>query len=770
MTVYMGMLISYISGSLIYIFSGFGFAALFSLCFLLVNLVLFKKVRPRMVVYSVSLLLGVFLLSGASEPTASEFDNYLDRYIEIEGVISEVPDERRDHFSYVLNAEKIYYLQNTENISERIRVNYEQELYVGNKVKFRGYLSEIMPPDNSNEFDYKRYYRSKGIFYTLNAEEAEVVKIRSFIFSPRYWMEYIKGNISIIIDNHYKNDDAAIIKAVLLGVKTEFSDDLNDALVKTSAMRFLHPSFLQLFLFLAFIGFISRKLTYAWKTRILITALILFCLLNGNSVTFLRAGVFALVTLVYRKVRGFSDFQTVFSITVLGCLLSNPLLFYNACFVMSLTVGLLIHYFRRPVYLKLSFIKNKRLRSYTTLWIITTVGLIPLGGYFFGGMPLYSIIFTFTYLPIVLLVFFLSPITLLTYSLFGLDRSFGVLLNGMIDLLKAIPEIVSYLPWHYVVIPKTTILGFVTFILFICLVRELLYDDTDKLKIKLFSIPLSIIILFTTFTNLLDIGKMYVTFINVGQGDAAMIEVKGHNTVLIDGGGQTTDSDYDIGKEVYLPYITAKGKDKIDLAIVSHYHSDHIDGILEAVKNLRVHTLMMPYTPMDIKAKEKLIEAAKSSGTEIIEALSGDKIEFDSGLLIEVLSPDKRPARDENDLSLVLKISYGETEILFTGDITDAVEEKLKGKIGNCDILKVPHHGSKYSSTKEFIEEISPEFSVISAGRNNMYGHPADRVLTELNSVGSRILRTDYMCDITLECSRDGKIGARWYGEVLKWQ
>ncbi len=770
MTVYMGILISYILGSLIYIFSGFGFAALFSFCFFLVNLIFIKKLRKRMVVYSISLLLGVFLLAGVSEPTASVFDKYLDRYIEIEGVISEVPQERGDHCSYVLATDSLSYLGETKNISDKIRVNYEKELYVGNKVKFRGYLSEIMPPDNSTEFDYKRYYRSKGIFYTQNAQEAQIVNMRSFLFSPRYWMEYIKGNLSIIIDNHYKNDDAGVLKAVLLGVKSEFSDDFNNALVKTSAMRFLYPSFLHLFLFLAFVGLISRKLTFAWKTRLLITALIVFCLLNGNSITFIRAGIFALVTLIYKKIRGFSDFEMVFSITVFGCLVSNPLLFYNSGFVMSLTVGLLIHYFRKPVYLKLKFIKNKKLRSYTALWIITTVGLMPLGAYFFGGMPLYSIIFTFTYLPLSLIVFLLSPITLLAYSVFGLDRSFGVILNGAIDLMKAIPKIVSYLPWHYIVIPKTTIIGFIVFILFICLLRELFYDDTDRFRIKLFAIPLSVIILFSTFSKILDIGKMYVTFINVGQGDGAMIEVKGHDTILIDGGGQTTDLDYNIGKEVYLPYLTAKGKDKIDLAIVSHFHSDHIDGIVEAVKSLRVHTLMMPYTQLDIKAKEKLIETANNAGTNIIEASKGDRIEFDSGLLIEVMSPGNNPVSDENDLSLVLKVSYGETEVLFTGDITEAVEEDLIGKVGECDILKVPHHGSKYSSSKEFISEITPKFSVISAGRNNMYGHPADRVLLELNNIGSEILRTDYMCDITLTCTKDGKIGAGWYGEVLKWQ
>lgn len=259
-------------------------------------------------------------------------------------------------------------------------------------------------------------------------------------------------------------------------------------------------------------------------------------------------------------------------------------------------------------------------------------------------------------------------------------------------------------------------------------------------------------------------GRMYVTFVNVGQGDGAIIEIKGKNTILLDGGGASAMNEYDVGEKVFLPYLTAKGHNKIDLAIVSHCHSDHIDGIIAAVENLAVRSIMLPSESEKNAKFQELILAAEKRDIVIQYANAGDKLKFNSGLVIDVLSPSAE-SEDENDNSLVLRFDYNGTKMFFGGDIGSKTERELQGRIGEVDIAKVSHHGSKYSSRSEFVEEASPSFAVFSVGENNPYGHPSERVLRAYAESGARILRTDKMKDIVLRCDGNGKIGAGWYGE-----
>ena len=150
---------------------------------------------------------------------------------------------------------------------------------------------------------------------------------------------------------------------------------------------------------------------------------------------------------------------------------------------------------------------------------------------------------------------------------------------------------------------------------------------------------------------------------------------------------------------------------------------------------------------------------------------AGDKLEFNSGLNIDVLYPQKAAVLDEeNDYSLGLKLDYNGTALFFGGDMTEEAEEQILGRVGEIDVVKVSHHGSKTSSSAEFVAETSPDYAVISVGADNMYGHPAERVVNEYVNSGARVLRTDLMNDIVLKSEGGGKISAAWYGEELRWQ
>ncbi len=767
MSVYAGIVLSYLCGAILSELE-LGFALLFSLLLTIFTLALTfaKRLLLRRSVYAVMLLVGVTVMSHASQPKLNIMDGFIDRYIEAEGIICEVPDEYDEYNSYVIELEKITYLGEELEPDGKIRITSDDRtLNTGNRAAFRGFLKEIAGEENSTDFDYRQYYKSKDIEFQMHADETEIISGRAFFLSPSYLAEYLKSRIGTAIDRFYTNDDAAMIKAVLLGNRSTFSDDFELVLKRTSAIRFLYPSFLHLFFLLSVCELIFAMLQRKRREIAFVIMALLFAVFNGTFITFVRAALMFSAVLLYKRYRGFSDYGDMMAIVLAVCLAANPLLVYNSGFVISMTAGLLINTFRNPVAERLGFIKNRDVRTTVAMWIVTTIGLMPVLAYYLNGAPVYSIIFTLIYTPLCILLYIVAPFALLLYEIFGTASIVGVFVNGIIELMKVIPELVSFLPGHYLTLPKTTIFGFVVTINIFLLLKFLAEGRHKEIKFKAAAVTLAVCFLVHSVNVFSEIGNMYVTFVNVGQGDGAVIDIKGKDTILIDGGGESGASHYNAGEKVFLPYLTAKGYQKIDLAIVSHCHADHIDGIIAAVENLKVQSLLLPDASEESSRHQMLLQAAGKKGTLVQYARAGDRLEFSSGLVIDVLSPTVT-SDDENDNSLALKLSYDGTEMFFGGDIGKPVERELSGKVGEVDIVKVSHHGSKNSSSEEFIEETSPRYAVFSAGENNSYGHPAERVVIDFAHEGARILRTDTMNDIIIKCTGEGKIGASWSKEV----
>lgn len=242
-------------------------------------------------------------------------------------------------------------------------------------------------------------------------------------------------------------------------------------------------------------------------------------------------------------------------------------------------------------------------------------------------------------------------------------------------------------------------------------------------------------------------GEAEVHFINVGQGDAALI-LTDSASVLIDTG--TTES----GKKV-ASYIKTR-TDSLDYMILSHPHEDHIGGADDIFENVTVKNVVMPDHTANSTSFDRLLNGIESSGAEVIPAVKG--LTFSAGdLHFEILSPTEGKDYEEtNDVSAVVRVTYGKTSFLFTGDAEAIIEKELVSghHLSHCDVLKVGHHGSSTSSTEDFLRAISPDIAVISCSKDNSYGHPHREVIKRLNDIGSQILRTD--TDGTIVIISDG--------------
>ena len=765
---YIMLTIAYVSGAVIAL-CDFGFAVIFSVCLIAAAGIkcLLKTSAKHKFFCCIFFLLGAIFMSNSWYADSKILSGCEGRYIEVQGVVTELPGTYDEYYSYVVRLEGLDYRDMHETPKDTIRVTSKMRFETGNRLKLRGFLSEIEEPDNSTEFDYRTYYKSKGIMYRLHAEEAELVNARAFIASPAYAGNYVKSRISFAIDRFYSGDAAALMKAVLLGCKSGFSSAFRRILVQTSAIRFLHPSYLHMFLIISLCEFCFFFAARRKRELLIIAALALYAVFNSDFNTFIRLILMFSLTAMYRRIRGFSHYPDLAAVVILALLIANPLFLTASWFVMAISLGVMQYIFYRPVSEKLSFIRNKNIRSVIAIWIIGTVGAMPLCAYYFYGESLYSIIFTLLYTPLSLLLVIISPITLCLYELTGGASIIGIICDAILRLMKNIPQLVALLPGYYLIIGKTTALGFIIFISLAMMIKLFLERRYSQ---RLFA---AAVVCFSMITVqnvriIADRGNLYAYFVNVGQGDGAAISISGKETILIDGGGGTAESQYNVGENVFVPYLSAKGFYNIDLAIVSHSHRDHAEGIIAAIENCRVHTVMLPDIDEQSEYRKMIIEAAQKNNTEIIYVDEGDRLDFKSGLVIEALSPyNSAQISDENNASLVLKLTYGETTMFFGGDAGKDVERQLCGKLGQIDIVKASHHGSKTSSGQEFVDEVKPEIVVFSVGENNMYGHPNEEVVKRFSETGAEILRTDTMGDIIIKADKTGIIEVNKFKEEL---
>ena len=246
-------------------------------------------------------------------------------------------------------------------------------------------------------------------------------------------------------------------------------------------------------------------------------------------------------------------------------------------------------------------------------------------------------------------------------------------------------------------------------------------------------------------------GLMRVHFIDVGQADSAFIELGNGQTMLIDAGRSGNAS-------TIVSYIKGLQYETIDYVIASHPHNDHIGGMADVLNSFEIGKMYMPKQAHTISAFENMLDVIDNKNIELYTAKAGTSI-LSSGIIdIDVLAPFADSDSNLNNVSAVVRITYGKTVMLFTGDAEHVIENQLLKSGIDADVLKVGHHGAGSSSAPSFIKAVSPEVAVISCGQGNSYGHPHADTLAILNEVGAKIYRTDEQGTIVVTADQNKKI------------
>lgn len=564
----------------------------------------------------------------------------------------------------------------------------------------------------------------------------------------------VRDTILDRIDNNIENTNSQIIKAILVGDKTSLEKEIKDYFRVSNLSHMLAISGAHFGFIILFCSFVLKGLKFKRLRQVItIIIIIFFMTLTGMTPSVVRAGIMAIITILGSILKRKPDIYTSLSIALFVQIIINPYVIFDVGLQLSFGGVLGIALFAKPIEEKLNRIKELKINSALAVTLGANIIIMPIMMYQFSTISLTFVISN-----------------LLAGSLLGAIVIFGFIavfinikplyfvLNILISLFSKIATICSKLPFSLIYIKTPSLIQIIFMYLIIFLFYLIITKRIDFSKVKKFIVSL-IIIIFILNNNIPN-NNLIIHFIDVGQGDSCLMIHKG-KTIMIDAGGNS-DPNFDVGENTILPYLLDRKITKIDYLIVSHFDSDHAQGFIFVLKHLKVKNAILPIQAVNSNLYETFISICNEKNINVVYLKRGD-IFFVGQLKFEALHPGSKFIHENpmNNNSLVLRIDYYNTSLLFTGDIEAIAEQELVSKCRqklDVDILKVGHHGSNTSSIESFLEAVSPNIALIGVGADNKFGHPGEDVIKRLEEKKVTIFRTDLEGEITIEINKERNI------------
>lgn len=684
----------------------------------------FRPIRFSLVVFALLSLVSSLYLFEVFNRTIS-FDEY---NVNFEGVIESLKYELDGSITYVIDSEDY----------GRVIMKTSEELLMcpGDKVMFSGNLKKPKEPTNPGEFDYGNFLKNQGISYTLYLKDYEVIK-RSFIGEKAGLLQrfffYIKQQVVQKFE-----EKQGIAASVFLGDSSLITAKERNVFRKVGCSHLLAVSGTHFSGFLALLPFVFEKYKIRGKKSLCLYALFCFLIgfLTGWSPSVTRSAIMSVSSFAYR------DSLSGTSLASIVLLMSNPFNAVSNAFLMSFSCSISIKLFSRRISDLLEKKGFRRGISGTLAVMLSSqIGIIPFwqtsGAYLnplnFLAQMIESLIAGWVcmlFVPLILL-------SIVVWSGFSYPLVFIIwIMEKMAELFGKIPA---------VVVDSKMFGSLITFSVFLAVWALLLYPGILK---KIFTI-LAVILCGFSISNFayryLNSPDAIVVFIDVGQGDSCLIISEGRS-VLIDAGV------YEEGEKTVETVLDYYLIDKVDIACFTHWDSDHAGGIASLYNNNRVNLLCTSYTELNSTVIDFVTENIETSKSveqfleeDVLKIGEDDLITFSDTTYLKCISPNC-VSDGENEDSVVFEFVSNDFSCLLTGDIGNETELRLlrENKLQSYDILKVAHHGSKYSTSDEFLERIDVTYAIISVGENNSYGHPSDEVLDRLERYRISIIQTQY--------------------------
>lgn len=692
-----------------------------------------------------------------------------------------------------------------QQVSAKVLIRFQEllPLRYGKGLTLTGVLRQPQSKRNPGGFDYQAYLAQQGVVGIIDTKGLLRIGEQGG-FPPLRWIETLRLRTERLIDGIYTKPDvenpllepslhAQLLKGILLGKRSDVPTETleifrNSGTFHVLAVSGLHVGLVAMF---CYFGFSIFRLPQKILCLLTIIAVLIYACLVGFRPSVFRASLMAILFLCATLIDRDADLFNLLGFAALVLLLLNPLQLWDVGFQLSFVAVASIVYFvpkmeqpLRRLWERAEGLPSEsedsvltKLRNATIKWVVLSylvtfaaqIGTGPLiAYYFYRAYPLGIIVGPFAVGLVSLIVAVGMASVCVGFIWLPFAKLFGVLNHVIISLFLSLIGIFGQI-WGVVKLTPPT---FGLFALYIAICLGITHWRVVYRQWKITSlIGLSVITIWVWNTALHEKGRLLeVTTLDVGQGDAAIVRFPDNRTMLIDGGIQRSYYDkqkrkrveYDVGERIIEPYLDFHGIRELDMVVLTHPDLDHGGGLAYILQNFKVgRVLGISDMPLNSETHRRLHTIVNTRNIPYSFPYAGE-IEFTSTATLNLLHPIDASSTnlldtDKNDDSLVMKIIYGEVDILFTGDIGKNAELRLiaSGQDLRSEILKVPHHGSRTSSSAPFLDAVQPRYAIFSLGQGNRYQFPHADVVNRYQARECPMLRTDESGAITLRT--DGK-------------
>ncbi|GAB1476605.1 DNA internalization-related competence protein ComEC/Rec2 [Bacillota bacterium] len=651
---------------------------------------------------------------------------------------------------------------------------------IGKRISIKGRLSLPAGARNPGLFNYKLYLKSRGILGIISAAEShlEIVGER---FAPAAAPGKLKAHFASSLDQYMGADSKALLMGILFGDKTMIEEDIYESFQRNGCAHILSVSGIHVSIVYLYISRLFRNRRSPLGSAIALALLLFYAALAEFSPSVVRAVVMIAVHILSKHLHRRYDLLCCISFSALLMLIFNPFYLFNLGFQLSYLAVFTLAFTLPVAEAKIRKIEELGrfkpfvilMRIFTPIFVIQA-GMAPATAYHFMYFSLSAFLIN---LPVIAISSLVVPagICLAIISISPAADLFlgpgSVFIEIIMQIMIRLNQFAGSLSISSVnVISPSLFAGGLYYGFFFFLTSEGFWIMRQKRKKRIILLICTCIVAFSAMLPPIAGGNSRqgdIVFVDVGQGDCIHLRTPSGKNVLIDGGGQR---DYDVGKKILMPYLLKNGVGDIDLALVTHLHQDHYGGIASLARLMPVHKLAV-YEGNLLK-EDMLTSNTGIAAENLLYVSAGDRISVDKYVYLDVLYPLKRSKeayaeimtdeKDENLSSLVVRVVYKGISVLVTGDMGFEGEKMLMEcfraldyKALKADFLKVGHHGSRFSTGRDFLDAVQPEAAVIQVGKNN-FGHPHGDTIEMLSKKDIMIFRNDVQGAIILNIRKNG--------------
>lgn len=662
---------------------------------------------------------------------------------------------------------------------------------IGEKVRTEGKVKVFAAPTNPGEFNSLLYYSTSKISYRLTgasvtAASGEMDVLREYLCRMRLFFEKS-------LDRVLEPEDSAMLKAILLGDKAYMERDTKELYQKCGIIHILSVSGLHISLLGMGIYELLRRLRMKAPVAgaISIVFIVLYGLMCGMGTSAFRAILMFAVRLLAPVVQRTYDILTALALAGILLLLDQPLYLYNSGFLFSFGAIIGIAYMKpslEPVFIskkwRMNFVTDREksrgqrivagvMESLITAFSIFVVTL-PVYASSYYTYPVLGFVLNLVVVPLMAPLMIMGLVCMLLAAISPvLGAVLGMVVHYMLEMIRHLCTFTEKIPgktWYMGHTDHLRIALYLAVILAFPLASEYIREHMTKKKRSIlgekaymyeglrFAVILASMVLLCFQVR----PELKITALDIGQGDAIVVEMK-DKTILIDGGSTSRKQ---VGEYVIIPFLKYEGIGTIDIAVMTHEDMDHISGLLEVMEDMDkggigIRNLVLPGVAQENKGENYLEveKRAKELGIPVTYITAGKEFTIPgTEAAFTCLNPESsRIYEGANEYSTVLHMRYGSFTALFTGDVEGSGQENLReliegsgDKYTDVTLLKVAHHGSEYTTDREFLDYVSPRLALISCGRDNSYGHPHKALVERLEEAGADTYRTDEMGAISV--------------------